>query len=207
MSDPARARSITGSELKTLIRLKLWDFRSCTSSFVDEPSALGLGLAGAEASGKVGAEKEEVSQRKACHHWICRSKPKWSCGDRSWWRHKYQSSGNLFTNLTDADYGRVELYVVETAKLGDSSNDVLGVFEVKLPCYVRENANPSAHPPSEASSGMAAIGLDVGLDPGLGLGRVLDLGKVVFSCLGLDQLPYKFKPNNRICPDCCTNGI
>ncbi|KAM2555350.1 hypothetical protein TB2_019371 [Malus domestica] len=68
MSDPARARSITGSELKTLIRLKLWDFRSCTSSFVDEPSALGLGLAGAEASGKVGAEKEEVLQRNACHY-------------------------------------------------------------------------------------------------------------------------------------------
>ncbi|KAM1746046.1 hypothetical protein ACFX11_012714 [Malus domestica] len=75
-----------------------------------------------------------------------------------------------FINLTDADYGRVEMDVVETAKLGDSSNDVLGVVEVKLPCYVRENANPSAHPPSEASSGMAAIGLDVGLDPGLGPG-------------------------------------
>ncbi|KAM1512725.1 hypothetical protein ACFX1Z_024254 [Malus domestica] len=121
MSDLARARSITGSELKTLIRPKPWDFRSCTSLFVDEPSALRLGLAGTKASGKVGAEKEEVSQRKACHHWICRSKPKWSCGDRSWWRYKYQSSGNLFINLTDADYGRVELDVVETATCLESS--------------------------------------------------------------------------------------
>ncbi|KAM2574907.1 hypothetical protein TB2_006788 [Malus domestica] len=113
------------------------------------------------------------------------------CGDRSWWRQEYQSSWNSFANLTDADYRGVELDVAETAKLGSSSNDVLGVVEVELPCYVRESVNLSAHPLSEAFFGMAVMGLDDGLDPRLGLGRVMDFGKIVGSCLEFDSGPIK----------------
>ncbi|KAM1567350.1 hypothetical protein ACFX1Z_045909 [Malus domestica] len=68
MSDAARAWSTTGSESKTLTRFKPWDFESCTSLYVDEPPVLGLGLAEAEASGKVGAKREKVSQMKDCHY-------------------------------------------------------------------------------------------------------------------------------------------
>ncbi|KAM2061241.1 hypothetical protein ACFX1T_046335 [Malus domestica] len=93
------------------------------------------------------------------------------------------------------------------AKLSDSSDDLLGVIEVELPCYVRDSVNLFTHPLSKVFSSMAVMGLDVGLDPGLGLGRVLDLGKVVGSCLEFDKLPHKFRPNKRICPDCCTNWI
>ncbi|KAM1192190.1 hypothetical protein COP2_012891 [Malus domestica] len=45
MLDPTRARSTTGSKSKTLTRFKPWDFRSCTSLYVDKPPVLGLGFA------------------------------------------------------------------------------------------------------------------------------------------------------------------
>ncbi|KAM2954713.1 hypothetical protein FF1_032957 [Malus domestica] len=82
MSNPTRVRSIIGSKSKTLTCFKPWDFRRCTFLYVDEPPTLGLGFARVEASGRVGAEREEVSQMKVCHYWIRRSKPKSSCGAR-----------------------------------------------------------------------------------------------------------------------------
>ncbi|KAM1990190.1 hypothetical protein ACFX15_031472 [Malus domestica] len=59
MSDPTKAWITTGSESKTLTRSKPWDFRSCASLYVNKPPVLRLGLAGAEASGRVGAEMEK----------------------------------------------------------------------------------------------------------------------------------------------------
>ncbi|KAM0962069.1 hypothetical protein ACFX2I_021242 [Malus domestica] len=37
--------------------------------------------------------------------------------------------------------------------------------------------------------------------------RVLVHGEVVGCCLEFDKLPHKFRPNKRICPDCCTDWI
>ncbi|KAM1316964.1 hypothetical protein ACFX13_002390 [Malus domestica] len=68
MLDPARAQSTARSESKTLTGSRPWDFRSCTTLYVNKPPALVLGLTGAEASGRVNAEREEVSQRKVFHY-------------------------------------------------------------------------------------------------------------------------------------------